>query len=179
MAITLGIIAGLIVLLLLIVAVRPAAFRVARSGLVRAAPDTAFAIINDFSQWAAWSPYEALDPAMTRTISTPSQGAGASYAWDGNAKAGQGTMTIRESAPPRLIAITLQFTRPFACTNQVRFEIEPSGDGSRVSWIMEGRHGFMGKAMSMFCDMDRMIGKDFEQGLANLDVVAHAAADPS
>ncbi|MBA3936141.1 MAG: SRPBCC family protein [Planctomycetes bacterium] len=179
MAIALGIIAGLIVLLLVIVALRPAAFRVVRSGLVRAAPDTAFAIINDFGHWSTWSPYEAIDPAMTRTISTPSHGPGATYAWHGNAKAGAGTMTISESAPSSRIAMRLVFTRPFRADNQVRFEVQPEGEGCRVSWIMEGRHGFMGKAMSMICDMDRMIGRDFEQGLANLDTVAHAAADPS
>ena len=172
-------IAALIALLLVAVATRPAGFRIARSGPVRAAPDTAFAIINDLAQWPSWSPFEALDPAMTRTFSTPSHGAGASCAWSGNAKAGAGTMIIRESVPPRLVAMSLAFTRPFACTNQVRFEVEPSGDGCRVSWIMEGRNGFMGKAMSLVCNMDRMIGKDFEKGLANLDAVAHAAADPS
>ncbi len=179
MIIALASVALVLVLLLLAIAMRPAAFRIARSGQVRASPDTVFALINDFSQWPTWSPFEALDPAMTRTISTPSHGNGASYAWSGNAKAGAGTMTISESAAPRLVAMSLAFTRPFACTNQVRFDVEPSGDGSRVRWIMEGRNGFMGKAMSMVCDMDRMIGKDFERGLANLDRAAQAAADPS
>lgn len=160
--------------LLVFISTRPESFRIERSAQVKAPVDVVFALINDFHQWALWSPYEKLDPDMKKTFEGPPAGPGASYAWSGNNKSGEGRMTILENKPGELITIKLEFTRPFSATNQTTFKLEPSGNGTRVSWIMEGKNTFMGKAMSAFMSMDKLLGKDFEQGLANLDAAAQA-----
>ena len=161
---------------LVFISTRPESFRVERSAQINAPAAVVFAMINDFHQWAQWSPYEKLDPNMKKTFEGPSSGPGASYAWAGNSKSGEGRMTILESKPGELVTVKLEFTRPFTATNETKFKLEPSGSGTRVSWIMEGKNSFMGKAISAFVNMDALLGKDFEQGLANLDTVAQAGA---
>ena len=113
---------------------------------------------------------------MKKTFEGPSSGPGASYAWNGNNAVGEGRLTIVESKPAELITMKLEFSRPFKCTNEVNFKLEPSPGGTRVSWIMDGKNNFMTKAMSLFMNMDKMVGKDFEQGLANLSGVAQGRA---
>jgi len=169
-------ITGLVVLVAMLglIATRPASLRIERSAPVSAPGDVVFSIINDLHQWDKWSPYDKLDPGMKKTFEGPSTGPGASYAWNGNDKVGEGRMTILESKADELVSMKLEFSRPFACTNHVRFELVPAQAGTRVSWIMEGKNSFIGKAIGLFMDMDAMVGKDFEQGLANLNTVAQA-----
>lgn len=166
----------LVVLVLILVASRPTMFRVARSAQISAPAEVIFSIINDLHLWSLWSPYDKRDPKMEKSFGGPLAGPGASYAWNGNNNVGAGRMTIIESKPGELISMRLEFDRPFKCDNQVKFTLEPSASGTRVSWIMDGKNNFMGKAMSLVMDMDKMIGKDFEEGLANLDAVAQAEA---
>jgi hypothetical protein len=156
------------------IASRPAEFRIERSAVVVAPPDVVFAMINDFHKWVEWSPYEKFDPDMKKTFTGPSAGPGANYAWSGNSKAGEGQITILESKPGELVRMQLEFTRPFACQNEVNFKLVPSAGGTQVSWIMDGKNNFVGKAFSTFMNMDAMVGKEFENGLANLDTLAQA-----
>ncbi len=170
---------GIVVLVLIVGAIafistRPESFRVERSAQIGAPAEVVFAMINDFHQWGQWSPYEKIDPSMTKSFEGPSAGPGASYSWSGTGKAGAGRMTILESRPGELITLKLEFTKPFEATNLTTFTFAASETGTRVSWIMEGKNSLMGKAISAFMDMDAMVGKDFEQGLANLDTVARA-----
>ncbi len=165
-------VAIIIVVFLIIVAIRPAAFRIARSREIPAPADAIFPLINNLRQWSRWSPFEKLDPAMKKTFDGPDAGAGSDYRWVGNGKAGAGQMTIVESKMNELVAMTLEFTRPFKCHNQVQFVLAPSVKGTSVSWIMEGRNNFMAKAFSLLMNIDKMVGKDFEQGLENLEAVA-------
>jgi uncharacterized protein YndB with AHSA1/START domain len=163
-----------IVGLILFIATRPAAFRIERSGLVAAPAEIVFGIINDFRQWPRWSPWEKLDPNMKKTIEGPPAGVGASFAWAGNQKAGEGRSTILESTPNDQIVMKLEMFKPFPCENQVTFKLVPADAGTRVSWIMEGKNGFMVKAFSLVMNMDAMVGKDFEEGLVNLNREAQA-----
>lgn len=146
---------------------RPESFRIERSAQINAPPAAVFALVSDFHQWAAWSPYEKLDPNMKKTFEGPATGPGAVYAWEGNSKAGAGRMTVLESKPGELILVNLEFTKPFAAKNLATFTFTPSGAGTRVTWSMEGKNTLMSKALSPF--MDGMVGGDFEKGLANLD----------
>jgi hypothetical protein len=155
---------------------RPSDLRVSRSRAVSAPPDVVFAHVNDFSKWPTWSPWEKLDPAMKREVSTPAAGTGASYHWAGNDQVGEGRMTITDSQPPQKVTIRLEFIKPWAVTNTSQFDFAPSGTGTNVTWTMTGKNNFMAKAVSAFMDMDAMIGKDFEQGLANLDAATKEAA---
>jgi len=172
MGIQIGI--GVVVVLvavLALIATRPGDFRIQRSAQISAPGDVVFSIINDLRQWEKWSPYDKRDPAMKKTFEGPSSGPGAVYAWDGNNKVGAGRLTILESKPGELVSMKLQFFRPFAGTNQVNFILVPSETGTQVTWAMDGKNNFMGKAMSLVMNMDKMVGKDFEQGLANLNTV--------
>jgi hypothetical protein len=155
---------------------RPERFRVERSAEIAAPADVVFGLIHDFRQWGRWSPWERIDPGMRRSFAGPVAGVGASYAWSGNGEVGEGRMTILESRPGELVSIRLEFFEPVAATNEARFELAPSGTGTRVAWSMEGRNGFVGKALSLVLDMDAMVGERFEEGLANLDAAARAEA---
>lgn len=169
----LAIIAVLIVAILLYAATRPATFRIERATTVIAPADRIFPLIDDFRQWAAWSPYETMDPELKRSFSGAESGKGAVYAWEGR-KAGAGPMEIVDTAPPSRVVVKLDFLKPFKASNTAEYTLEPVGDGTRVTWAMHGPNLFIGKIMGLFMSMDRMIGRDFEAGLAKLKSIAEA-----
>lgn len=153
-------------------ATRPDTFRVARSTVIQAPPERIYALLDDFRAWRAWSPYENLDPAMTRAYGGPARGLGATYAWKGDRKAGAGRMEIVQAAVPSKLDIRLDFAEPFASRNRALFTLAPEGDATRVTWAMEGPSPFMFKLMGVFMNMDKMVGADFEKGLASLKAQA-------
>lgn len=167
---------GLIALVLVIAALQPDDCRHTRRALIPAPVSAVFPHVNELPKWLAWSPWEKMDPAMKRTFDGPDAGPGAIYAWDGNRNIGAGRMTITESRPNEVIRLKLEFFRPFACTNRVEFTFTPEAGGTTVSWTMEGKMQFIGKVMGLFMNMDKMIGGQFEEGLANLARVAGAAS---
>ncbi|RUU06602.1 polyketide cyclase [Mesorhizobium sp. USDA-HM6] len=162
------ILAVLIAALLIYAATRPDSFTVSRSVGIRAPAEAIFPLINDFRRWTAWSPYEKLDPDMKRTLSGSESGKGAAYAWEGNGKAGIGRMEIASSVPFSLVALKLDFEKPFKANNTVDFTLKPVGDETTVTWEMHGRYPFIAKVMGLFMNFDALIGKDFEAGLDNL-----------
>ena len=151
---------------------RPDSFRVTRSATIQAPPERIFPLISDFSRWSAWSPYEKKDPAMKRSFSGAVGGKGAVYAWEGNKDVGKGRMEIAEAAAPSRVRLNLDFSEPFEAHNVVDFTLEPKGDATQVTWAMRGPMPFMSKVITLFVDMDRMVGGDFEAGLANLKALA-------
>ena len=171
-----GIAAAVIVVavagVLIYAATQPDDFQVARTASIKAPPERIFALIDDFHQWGAWSPYEKLDPGMKRSMTGAASGKGAAYAWESDGKAGAGRMEIADTAPPKQATIKLDFTKPFAAHNIVDFILVDKGGTTDVTWVMHGPSPFVAKVMHVFFDMDRMIGKDFETGLANLKTVA-------
>lgn len=158
----------LIVALLVFAATKPDIFRVQRSASINAPPEKIFPLINDFHHWGAWSPYEKLDPTMKRTYGGAANGKGAMYAWEGSGKAGIGRMEIAETSPASKITLNLDFVKPFEAHNIIDFTLEPTGDSTNVTWAMHGHSPYLAKVMHVFFDMDSMVGKDFETGLANL-----------
>jgi len=170
-------IAFLVVLavLLVVVATRPADFHIERSLSVAVPPDRVFPHVNDFHAWADWSPWEKLDPKMERSFTGPTTGPGAGYGWrSDNGKVGEGRMTIERSEPSSQVAIRLDFIKPMTATNAINFTLAPEGGGTKVTWTMDGRNGFMGKAFSLVMNMDKLVGGDFERGLASLKAVAES-----
>ncbi|MDX8442784.1 SRPBCC family protein [Mesorhizobium australafricanum] len=153
---------------LIYAATGPNDFVVTRSASIRAPAEAIFPLINDFRRWPEWSPFEKLDPQMKRTLSGAESGKGATYAWEGNSKAGKGRMEITGSAPPSRVSLKLDFEKPFRANNTVDFSLSPSGDGTTVTWAMRGARPFIAKLMGLFMNFDTLIGKDFEAGLANL-----------
>ncbi|HEU4556231.1 MAG TPA: SRPBCC family protein [Longimicrobium sp.] len=164
--------------LLAFAATRPDTFTVQRSATIAAPAEAIFPQLDDLHRWSAWSPWEKLDPEMKRTFSGAASGPGAVYAWEGNKKVGQGRMEILESDPPRHLRIQLDFLKPFEAHNITGFTLEPAGGGTRVNWMMEGRNNFVGKLMCVFINMARMVGADFERGLANLKAIAETQPAP-
>lgn len=159
---------ALIAIVLIYAATRPDTFRVERTARIAAPAAKIFPLIDDFHRWEAWSPYEKLDPGMKRTFGGAPAGKGATYAWEGNGKAGAGRMEITESTPSSKIAIKLDFIKPFEGHNVAEFTLQPQGDATQVTWAMHGPSPYIAKLMGLFFNMDQMIGKDFEAGLANL-----------
>jgi uncharacterized protein YndB with AHSA1/START domain len=160
-----------IVVILLLAASKPANFRLARSTVIKAPPDKIFPLVNDFRRWTAWSPWEKIDAELQRNYGGAENGKGATYDWQGK-KAGVGRMEIIEATPPSRIQIKLDFLKPFEAHNTAEFTFSPQGDGTRVDWAMSGRNIFIGKVMSIFVDTDKMVGKDFEKGLAAMKAAA-------
>jgi carbon monoxide dehydrogenase subunit G len=168
---------GIIVVLLIaavlaFAATKPDSFRVQRAASIKAPPEKIFPFINDLRNFGAWSPYEKKDPAMKRSFSGPASGKGAVYEWDGDKNVGQGRMEIADTAPPSKVTIKLDFVRPFEAHNLVEFTLAPKGDATDVTWAMQGPTPYVAKLMHVFFDMDSMVGKDFEAGLANLKSLA-------
>jgi hypothetical protein len=162
------IIAIIILAILAMAFLRPNEFSLVRSADIHASPDKIFAQLNDFKNWAGWSPWEGMDPNMQRNYSGPTSGKGAKYAWVGNKKVGEGNMEITRSSPNTSIELDLNFLKPFEASNVTEFTLVPKGDTTKLIWEMRGPTPFMMKIMHLFMSMDRMVGKDFEKGLANL-----------
>ena len=169
-------IAVVVVLFVIIVALQPAEFHVARSATFAAPAEVVFAQVNDFHKWEAWSPWEKIDPNIKKEFSGAAAGTGAVYSWAGNNDVGEGRMTITDSRPGDLIKIKLEFVKPFTATNATDFIFTPQGNQTNVKWTMSGENNFVAKAFSMFMNMDKMIGSDFEKGLAQMKTVSEAAA---
>jgi uncharacterized protein YndB with AHSA1/START domain len=158
-------------------ATRPSEFHVERSASLSAPAEVVFTQLNDLRKWAAWSPWEKLDPNMTKTFAGPEQGVGASYTWQGNDQAGKGKMTIVKEDPPKQIVYKLEFMEPFESVAETTFNLEQSGpEQTKITWGMVGHNNFVGKVFCVFMDPDNMIGADFEKGLAQLKTVAEAEA---
>ena len=154
--------------ILILAAMKPATFRITRATSINASPEKIFPLIADFRAWSAWSPWEKMDPALKRTYAGSASGTGAVYEWEGNSKVGKGRMEIIDAPPPSRVAIKLDFLKPFEAHNTAEFTLMPRGNTTDVTWAMHGPNLFIGKVMSLFVSMDRMVGKDFETGLANL-----------
>ncbi len=158
----------IVIAVLLFAFTRPDTFRVERRISIKTPPENAFALVNNFHQWKLWSPWEKMDPAMERKFSGTPEGVGTIYEWKGNKKVGRGGMEIIESIPAKKILIKLDFFEPFEAHNKTEFIFNPQGENTEIVWAMSGDNNFIGKLMSLFMDMDKMIGKDFEAGLLNL-----------
>lgn len=147
---------------------QPDELRITRTAKLKASPDAVFDRINDFHKWEAWSPWAKLDPQAKNDFDGSAAGEGAMFHWSGNNQIGEGKMTILESRPSSHVKIKLEFMRPMACINTTEFSLHPDGEDTAITWTMYGPNQFMGKVMGLFMNMDKMIGADFEQGLANI-----------
>lgn len=166
--------AALVLGLIVYVATRPAEFVIERSARMAAAPADVFAQVNDFYKWQHWSPWAALDPNAKAIFGERTAGEGATFAWDGNRNVGAGKMTIVESAPNDRIQMRLEFEKPMKGTNKTLFTFAPAGEATRMTWRMEGRNNFVGRAFCLFMDMDKVVGGQFEQGMENIDRITRA-----
>lgn len=170
LVILLALIAGFAVF----VAIQPGEYAVARTVTIPGSPATVFGVVNNFQEFNKWSPWAKIDPNMTTSYTGADTGVGSVYQWQGNAEVGKGKMTITESKPYERIAIRLEFFEPFASVADTAFLFRPSGENTEVTWQMNGKNGFAEKAITLFMDMEGMIGKDFEKGLSQLSDVVKA-----
>lgn len=171
--------AAIVVVFIGVVAMQPSEFRIVRSATIAAPPAAVFAQVNDFHAWDAWSPWAKIDPASKVTFEGPSAGSGAIFKWNGNDEVGEGIMTLTESHPHDLIKIRLEFVRPFPGTSYVEFTFKPEGphgEQTLITWSMAGHNNFLSKMFCMIMNMDKMVGADFEKGLAQMKAVAEAAS---
>ena len=169
--------AVIVVVFVVIVALQPSEFSVVRSVTISAPAPALFAQVNDFHKWEAWNPWGKLDPTMKQAYEGAPAGTGAIYTWSGNNEVGEGRMTITESRPSDLIRIKLEFFKPFAATNTAEFTFKPEGNQTAVTWSMTGNNNFLAKAVHLFMNMDKMVGGQFEKGLAQMRSVVEAAAN--
>ena len=170
-------VAIIVVVFVVIVALQPSEFKVVRSATISAPAPALFAQVNDFHKWEAWNPWGKLDPTMKQAYEGAPAGTGAIYTWSGNNEVGEGRMTITESRPSDLIRIKLEFFKPFAATNTAEFTFKPEGNQTAVTWSMTGNNNFLAKAVHLFMNMDKMVGGQFEKGLAQMGSVVEAAAN--
>lgn len=169
--------AALVLVLVVVVAMQPAEYRVERSRVVPASPEVTYAVLADFDRFEEWSPWAELDPNMKKTVEGTPGTAGYRYAWTGNQDVGKGSMVVKQAKAPERIDIELEFVEPFASVAQTSYILEPVEGGTKVTWTMAGDNDFMGKAMGLMMDMDAMIGADYDKGLAKLEPIVKAEAD--
>jgi hypothetical protein len=160
-----------VVVVLILAMQQPDEFRIQRTATINAPAEKIVGHIDDFYQWGAWSPWEHLDPAMQRTFAGAPTGKGSIYEWSGNSDVGQGRMEILDASPDK-VSIKLDFYKPMEASNVAEFALQPKGDATDVTWAMYGPMPFISKIMCVFFDMDKMIGPDFEKGLAALKTVS-------
>ncbi len=163
--------AAIVAVLCLIIASRPDDLKVSRSATMAASPAAVFEQVNDFHKWDAWSPWAKMDPNAKATFEGPSGGEGAKFSWAGNSDVGEGSMTIIESNPNDHVRIKLDFVKPFTGTNDVLMKIEPKGERTMLTWSMAGKMNFVTKAIGLFMNCDKMVGDQFEKGLANMKAI--------
>jgi Polyketide cyclase / dehydrase and lipid transport len=166
----------LVAVFAIVVAMQPEEFRVSRSATMSAPAPVVFAQVDDLHNWEKWNPWQKVDPAMKLQFSGPPSGVGAAYAWQGNKDVGEGQLSIIESRPSDLVRLKLEFLKPFAATNTAIFEFKPVGDKTQVTWSMEGRNNFFAKAIHLCMNMDKMVGGQFEKGLADMKTAVEAGA---
>ena len=169
--------AVIIVLFVIIVVMRSSDFCVTRSTAITAPPEQVFPRVNELRNWEAWNPWGKLDPNCKMTYDGPPAGVGASYAWAGNNKVGEGRNTIIESEPNELVRFRLEFLKPMKATNIAEFTFRPKGGQTLVMWVMSGKNNFAGKAFMLFVNFDKMCGGQFEKGLADMKSLVEAAAE--
>ena len=171
------VVAAVVVVLAVTIATRPSAFRIQRSVIISAPARVVFAHLEDFHRWSEWSPYEKLDPAAQKSYSGPATGPGSAFHYVGK-KLGEGRMTVTGVRPNELVAVRAEFIKPFAATNQIEFTLTPApaARGVRVTWAMSGNNNFVFKAFGLVVNIDRMLGKEFESGLADLKRVSEQDA---
>jgi carbon monoxide dehydrogenase subunit G len=160
--------AVIIAVLLLFATTKPDTFRVERTMSIKAPQEKIYALINDFHEWKSWSPFEKLDPAMNKTFTGSLNGKGAVYEWSGNSKAGSGRMEITDTVQYSKITIKLDFIKPFEGHNTAEFTLQPDGENTKITWAMFGPNLYVGKVMSIFFNMDTMLGREFDKGLADI-----------
>ena len=153
-------------------ATKPDSYTVSRSQVINAPAEQLYAIINTPREFERWSPYQARDPQLKNTYSGPASGVGARVEFAGNNQVGEGTVEIVGSTAPSEVKMRLTMVRPFSAINDVTYSIKPDAGGTEVTWAMAGPTPFVSKLMQVFVNMDTMIGKDFEEGLANLKTLA-------
>ena len=157
---------------LLFAATRPDTFRVERTIRIKAPPEKIFPLINDLRHFNTWNPYEKKDPNLKGSYSGAASGKGAMYAFAGNKDVGKGSVEITDSAPPHKVSMQLTMVEPIEARNNIEFILEPNGEGTRVTWAMHGHSSYFAKIIHLVFNMDRMVGGDFEAGLASLKAVA-------
>lgn len=159
-----------------VISMRPASYRVVRTTTIAAPPSAIYTKISDFHNWNAWSPWARLDPNMKQTFEGAPSGVGASYRWAGNNLAGEGSMAISDAVVNERVVIQLAFLKPFPSTSKITLSLRPEGSGTAVEWAMDGESTFASKAIQLFSSMDKMVGPDFEKGLAQMKSLAELAA---
>lgn len=169
---------AVVALAVVVIMLLPSDFRVSRTLVVAAPAEAAFEQANDLHLMNAWNPWAQLDPAMKVKHEGAPRGVGAIYSWDGNSQVGAGRQTITESQPGKLVRMRLEFFRPFVGTNDVAFTFVPQGQGTAVTWSMEGKKNFITKAMGLFISMDKMCGDSFEKGLADMNAILASNRSP-
>lgn len=165
---------AIVAVLCIVISMRPDDFKVTRAATMKATPAAVFEQVNDFHKWDAWSPWAKMDPNAKATFEGPTNSTGAKFHWAGNSDVGEGNMTIIESEPNDHVQIKLEFIKPFAGTNDVLMKIEPQGEQTKLTWSMAGKTNFITKAIGLFMDCDKMVGDQFEKGLANMKAIVEA-----
>ena len=151
---------------------RPDNFRVQRSASIKASPEKIFPYINDLKAFNAWNPFNRKDPNIKGSYSGAASGPGAAYAFEGNGEVGRGRIEITDSRPASEVRMNLHMLSPMEGHNVVEFALHLKGDSTSVTWAIQGPMPYISKVLSLFCDMDAMIGKEFENGLAELKTIA-------
>lgn len=165
------VVGAVLAVFLVVVALQPSDFKITRSATIAAPASRIFPHVNNLRSWEEWSPWAKLDPNAKSSFEGTAEGVGAIMRWAGNMEVGEGSMTISESRPNEFIQFKMEFIKPMPGTSTAEFSFKPEGSGTRVTWSMYGKNNFMGKAMSLIMNCDKMVGGQFDKGLASMKTI--------
>lgn len=163
---------GAIAVVLAYAATRPDEFHIARSTSIVAPPEKIFPLVNDLRSFNQWNPFAKQDPTAQITYNGPPGGKGASHAWNSKGRAGKGSLEIVDTAPPSGVTMMLRMEKPMKADNTIVFALRPNGSATDVTWTMSGISPYIAKVMGVIINCDRMVGGEFEKGLADLKALA-------
>jgi uncharacterized protein YndB with AHSA1/START domain len=148
-------------------------FKAVRSVTIDAPAEKVYPLLADPREWKRWTVWNQRDPSMAITYTGPLSGAGAAWEWKSKSE-GDGKMTFTAAEPNRRVAYDL-FVPDFGTTSTGDLLLVPEGGGTRVTWTINGNMGSNPLMRWLALFMDRMVGPDFEAGLANLKALAEKA----
>lgn len=175
MLIKIGIFFGLIIVAILgYAALRPAHYKISREILIKASPEIIFPHVNNSKMTYQWMPWQENYPGLEMVYSGPEAGVGSKSSWDSDTKMGKGESLIIENKLNEYVKFQLSYYKPMEMVQIANIKLIPEGSDTKVVWEVDGQNNYIGRVVTIFMDMDKMIGTEFMKGLVNLKSIVEA-----
>ncbi len=163
------IIGGIVLLISILAMIAPKSYDVSRSIEIGKPSFDVFTYLKLLKNQDEWSPWAKKDPNMKKTYTGKDGEVGFISRWEGNKNVGIGEQEITRIVKDELIESQLRFLKPWKSTSDAYMKVDKvTSDVSKVTWGFSGESKFPFSIVMLFMNMDKAVGKDFEEGLASL-----------